>query len=122
MSPTLPLFWHLSSASKKDRIDASVKLISALQQFQAEFTSRDDQETLENEDEDEESKLDDLDTLNAPDVTYSIRRLIRGLASPRESSRLGFAVALTEVRPWSTDECSTRNDAAATSSFHVWTR
>jgi hypothetical protein len=39
-----------------------------------------------------------LDTFNAQDVSYSIRRLIRGLASPRESSRLGFAVALTEVR------------------------
>ena len=34
----------------------------------------------------------------AQDVSYSIRRLVRGLASPRESSRLGFAVALTEVR------------------------
>jgi hypothetical protein len=38
-----------------------------------------------------------LDALNAPDVAYSVRRLVRGIASPRESSRLGFAVALTEV-------------------------
>ena len=34
---------------------------------------------------------------NAEDVTYTVKRLIRGLASSRESSRLGFAVALTEV-------------------------
>lgn len=35
---------------------------------------------------------------NAEDVVYSVKRLIRGLGSSRESSRLGFAVALTEVR------------------------
>lgn len=34
---------------------------------------------------------------NAPDVVYTVRRLVRGLGSSRESSRLGFAVALTEV-------------------------
>ena len=100
MSTTLPLFWHLSSASKKERIDASVKLVSALEHFQAQFTPKDASEpTSENEeDEGTEVKGDGLDSLNAQDVSYSIRRLVRGLASPRESSRLGFAVALTEVR------------------------
>jgi DNA polymerase phi len=34
---------------------------------------------------------------NAEDVSYTVKRLVRGLASSRESSRLGFAVALTEV-------------------------
>jgi DNA polymerase phi len=34
---------------------------------------------------------------NSPDVVYTVKRLVRGLASSRESSRLGFAVALTEV-------------------------
>jgi len=102
MSTTLPLFWHLSSASKNERLDASVKLISALEHFQsqkavpapasAESSDYDDQEDLT------QKFKDNLDLLNAQDVSYSIRRLIRGLASPRESSRLGFAVALTEVR------------------------
>ncbi|GJE98126.1 DNA polymerase phi-domain-containing protein [Phanerochaete sordida] len=103
MSTTLPLFWHLSSASKKERIDASVKLVSALEHFQAQFTPKEPSEaTSEDEDEREagdaaSAKGDGLDVLNAQDVSYSIRRLIRGLASPRESSRLGFAVALTEL-------------------------
>ncbi|KAI0713431.1 DNA polymerase phi-domain-containing protein [Earliella scabrosa] len=98
MSTTLPLFWHLSSANKKERIDASVKLISALEHFQANFVPKDSPETSEDEDEGKDSaKSDGLDVLNAQDVSYSIRRLIRGLASPRESSRLGFAVALTEL-------------------------
>lgn len=34
---------------------------------------------------------------NTSDVVYTVKRLLRGLASSRESSRLGFAVALTEV-------------------------
>lgn len=79
----------------------------------AETGSDDDEsgeEVDESEDEDDEEtnevdlkeakRLDKaLDRQNSEDVRYSIRRLIRGLASSRESSRLGFAVALTEVRP-----------------------
>ena len=97
MSTTLPLFWKLSSASQKDRIDASVKLVGALEQFQTQFVPKDSPETLDEGDEDARPNTDGLDALNAQDVSYSIRRLVRGLASPRESSRLGFAGALTEV-------------------------
>ncbi|OAX39198.1 hypothetical protein K503DRAFT_690102 [Rhizopogon vinicolor AM-OR11-026] len=95
MANTLSLFWDLSSASKKERIDATVKLVSSLEKFQAQHTpkvspgSEDDEENI--------GPTDGLDALNAHDVAYSIRRLIRGLASPRESSRLGFSVALTEL-------------------------
>ncbi|OCH90301.1 hypothetical protein OBBRIDRAFT_887807 [Obba rivulosa] len=98
MSTTLPLFWHLSSANKKERLDASVKLVSALEHFQSQFVPKLVQEESEDEGEDADAaKTGGLDALNAQDVSYSIRRLIRGLASPRESSRLGFAVALTEL-------------------------
>jgi DNA polymerase phi len=125
MSTTLPLFWNLSSANKKERLDASVKLVGALEKLQASFTPNESspesagepESGVEDEDE-EDGGHDDveegqgkkeqgpdirrqsemLNQLNAGDVSYSIRRLVRGLASPRESSRLGFAVALTEVR------------------------
>lgn len=100
MSTTLPLFWHLSSANKKERLDASVKLIAALEHFQSNFVPKDSPETSEDEDEGKETRSDGLDAFNAQDVSYSIRRLVRGLASPRENSRLGFAVALTEVRTY----------------------
>ncbi|KAG8217899.1 DNA polymerase phi-domain-containing protein [Butyriboletus roseoflavus] len=90
MSTTLPLFWKLSSASKKDRVDASVKLISTLEQFQALHVRQSKSDGSDNEG-------DGLGVLNSQDVSYSIRRLVRGLASPRESSRLGFSVALTEL-------------------------
>ncbi|KAF4608345.1 DNA-directed DNA polymerase [Pleurotus pulmonarius] len=98
MSTTLPLFWHLSSNSKQERIDASLKLITALNQFQAQFTPKPDARSSgDDESEKEDAEAEGLDALNAHDVVYSIRRLIRGLSSPRESSRLGFAVALTEL-------------------------
>lgn len=103
MSTILPLFWHLSSASQKDRIDASVKLVGTLEEFQSQFEPKDSPDASDEEhDHEQDSKSDGLDALNAQDVSYSIRRLIRGLASPRESSRLGFAVALTEVRHYLT--------------------
>ncbi|QRW14703.1 DNA polymerase phi subunit [Ceratobasidium sp. AG-Ba] len=102
MSTTLPLFWHLSSASTEERLDASVKLITSLEQFQDQkaATEADKSEDEESEDEEEEEdspKPNGVSDLNSEDVKYALRRLIRGLASPRESSRLGFSVALTEL-------------------------
>ncbi len=112
MSTTLSLFWDLSSVEKKKRLDASVKLISTLEKFQVAFERR-SAESDASSNEDDSGREENvqavgavgnmecdstLDGLNAPDVAYSIRRLVRGLGSPRESSRLGFAVALTEVR------------------------
>jgi DNA polymerase phi len=110
MSTILPLFWDLSSSDKKKRLDTSFKLVATLQKLQATFEN----ESAEPDESSGESlgvdrnlgdcSADDvvennhrLDVLNSPDIAYSIRRLLRGLASPRESSRLGFAVALTEV-------------------------
>jgi DNA polymerase phi len=106
MSTILPLFWDLSCSDGNKRLDTSVKLVTTLQKLQANFKSELDEsdeprgETLGVEgisQEDLEQHNFRLDALNSPDVAYSIRRLLRGLASPRESSRLGFAVALTEV-------------------------
>lgn len=107
---TLPLFWHLASVERQARLDSSFKLISTLHQFQERFfletpvkdNSEPDSEVEEGagiaEDKEYEISSHKLDNDNAADVSYAVRRLIRGLASPRESSRLGFAVALTEVR------------------------
>lgn len=96
MSNILQLFWNLPSSSRDERIDASAKLIGSLTQFQQQFKERE-----QTDDEDEsprEDTRDPFEKYNAPDVSYTLRRLIRGLASPRESSRLGFVVVLTEVK------------------------
>lgn len=103
MSTTLPFYWNLSSADKEERVDASVKLVSSVLEFQAQFAAAapasppEQTSSGESEDEDGKETNNEIDELNAEDVRYAIRRLVRGLASPRESSRLGFAVALTEV-------------------------
>ena len=34
---------------------------------------------------------------NGTELTYALNRLIKGLSSGRESARLGFSIALTEV-------------------------
>jgi DNA polymerase phi len=38
-------------------------------------------------------------TEKAFDLTYALNRLVKGLGSGRESARLGFSIALTEVSP-----------------------
>lgn len=60
----------------------------------------DGDEDMDEAPQDGEAKALDkaLDKENADDVVYAVKRLIRGLGSSRDSSRLGFAVALTEVR------------------------
>lgn len=88
MSTTLKLYYPLASSSKEQRVQASAKLVQSLEHFQSLYTPPVDPEL---------SESTPIDVLNAEDVTYALRRLARGLASPNESSRLGFAVALTEV-------------------------
>ncbi|KAI9456638.1 DNA polymerase phi-domain-containing protein [Lactarius psammicola] len=110
MSTILPLFWDLSSSDKKKRLDTSVKLVAALQKLQATVENQSAEpdelsgESLGVDENPWDCSSGDvvehnfrLNVLNSPDVAYSIRRLLRGLASPRDSSRLGFAVALTEL-------------------------
>jgi DNA polymerase phi len=41
-------------------------------------------------------------TEKALDLTYGLNRLVKGLSSGRESARLGFSIALTEVSPHTT--------------------
>jgi DNA polymerase phi len=123
-SNVLPFFWHLASSSKDARLTASADLVSTLQTFQSTYLENrpavdgdEDEEEDEDESDDESGeevdpsddeedaqiqeegkKLDkQLASNNAEDVVYTVKRLVRGLASSRESSRLGFAVALTEV-------------------------
>lgn len=88
MSTTLPLYWNLSSHTKEERIGASAKLVRAIQCFQRDFQPPPDVKFNPNS---------SIDAFNTQDASYALKRLVRGLGSPRESSRLGFAVALTEV-------------------------
>ncbi|KAB5592609.1 DNA polymerase phi subunit [Ceratobasidium theobromae] len=101
MSTTLPLFWNLTSALTEERLDASVKLITALEEFQANKAAAptevwDEPRGLSDEKSSDEGGTESTTKLgghlNSEDVSYALRRLVRGLASPRESSRLGFSL------------------------------
>ncbi|KAN0066282.1 DNA-directed DNA polymerase [Thecaphora frezii] len=122
MSGNLQLFWQLASASKQDRLSSSDKLITDLLDQQGALASS-SKVTIESTEEadpnvkqldealgvtgstdpllvpDEAAQLAEelIGNRNAADLSYALKRLIRGLASPRENSRLGFAVALTEL-------------------------
>lgn len=115
------MFWHLASSSRDTRLSATADLVGAVTSFQAAHSATpkesDDDEDEDEDDSDAESGIEvdgsedgeqivsaedaELDAQfardNHPDVAYTVKRLVRGLSSSRESSRLGFAVALTEV-------------------------
>ncbi|ORX88701.1 hypothetical protein K493DRAFT_341123 [Basidiobolus meristosporus CBS 931.73] len=95
MSTTLSLFWDLAAVDAKTRQAAVKKLIISLVSFQQAFRDEkgSEYEALLKEPITEER----LDVLCAQDVSYSIKRLIRGLPSSRQGARQGFALALTEL-------------------------
>ena len=109
MSNTLALFWDITSTERDARLNASQELVQTLMSSQlssedacmndivantALASSAEDVNMSEEEVEASEQRIDEL---NTSEVSYAIRRLVRGLASPRENARIGFAVALSEL-------------------------
>lgn len=88
---TLQLYWDLASFEPSVRQGAALSLIKTLADFQKTH-----EDTLENANDiaDTEEKLD---ILCASDVSYAVRRLLRGLPSSRQGARQGFSLALTEL-------------------------
>ncbi|KAJ2809962.1 DNA-directed DNA polymerase [Coemansia furcata] len=85
---TLDFYWDLASLDEAKRLEAATGLISALCKFQAEQRPS-SQEQAQTE--------ADLDRICASDVTYAVKRLIKGLASPRDGARQGYSIALSEL-------------------------
>ena len=101
MSNTLALFWNLAATDREARIDASNELVNALLQQSSDIGNVDDTTLMESPlseqvtDDEVAGAEQRIDDANTQDVSYAIRRLVRGLASPRENARIGFAVALS---------------------------
>ena len=74
-SVELEIFWQLASPSIQVRSEAAKRLANSLIKAQADHDGED----------------------MCGDLTYSLKRLARGLASSREGARHGFALALTSV-------------------------
>ncbi|KAJ2561034.1 DNA-directed DNA polymerase [Coemansia sp. RSA 1822] len=87
MPTTLEFYWDLASLDEGKRIEAAAQLISALCKFQAEMPATTSVATTEEE----------LNRICAGDVAYGIKRLIKGLASPRDGARQGYSIALSEL-------------------------
>ncbi|KAI8879206.1 hypothetical protein K501DRAFT_227075 [Backusella circina FSU 941] len=89
---TLQLYWDLASYDASVRQSAALSLIRTLADFQKthEASLNDNDDTIA----DTEEKLD---ALCASDVSYAVRRLLRGLPSSRQGARQGFSLALTEL-------------------------
>ena len=90
---TLQHYWDLASFDPAVRINAAQSLVRSLAEFQ-----KDHEATIQNGTHKTATTEDELDTLCAPDVSYALRRLLRGLPSSRQGARQGFSLALTEVK------------------------
>ncbi|EST09894.1 DNA polymerase V [Kalmanozyma brasiliensis GHG001] len=112
----LQLFWEIASSNQDARLTSANQLVEELLSQQdvlassskitldlpstTESTDDDDQDMddpLTVDEQEAESVEEALGNRTVADLMYALRRLLRGLASPRESSRLGFAVVLTEL-------------------------
>lgn len=111
MASTLALFWWLSAADRDARIQGSDALVEALVDQNNDgvlSAPPEEPEPLSDVVTEDDARASEqrLDELNAADVNYSVRRLIRGLASPRENARIGFAVMLSELLSHLPSVCS----------------
>ena len=76
--PILAFFWDLASIDEEKRLAASESLLDALQEAQQTHEEKTPGEAC-------------------VELVYTVRRLVRGLASPRDGARQGFGAALIEV-------------------------
>ncbi|TPX37827.1 hypothetical protein SeMB42_g06860 [Synchytrium endobioticum] len=88
---TLSLYWDLASKDVDIRTRAAATLIRQLVAVQSEWSAARTIHMPTNDDP------HGIETLCAPDVSYALKRLLRGLASSRAGARQGFSVALTEL-------------------------
>lgn len=114
MTNTLSHFWQLASSSRTDRLASAHALVKGLasegkgqkhdsigkgkKPLFEDGLNRKEADIPENVTEAQLAEAESaLEAINHSDLTYAIKRLIKGLASHRESARLGFSVALCEL-------------------------
>ncbi|KAJ3071598.1 DNA-directed DNA polymerase [Podochytrium sp. JEL0797] len=93
-SGTLQLYWDLASLDATVRLQASSKLSSTLREIQ---------EASPNPSTDDITK-DSLETVYSSEISYALKRLIRGLSSSRDGARQGFTLALAELLEFLKDD------------------
>lgn len=81
-------FWELASNDETTRLKAASQLLDSLHEAQMHH-----EEKVEVED----NANDDDKNFCCDELEYSVKRLVKGLASSRKGARQGFATVLTEV-------------------------
>ncbi|KAJ3092493.1 DNA-directed DNA polymerase [Quaeritorhiza haematococci] len=94
-STTLNYYWDLASLDAAVRMHAAENLLEALNKFQSDHQQA---SGLKEDRFREAAKTEkEIEELCAADVSYGLKRLIRGLPSSRDGARQGFALVLTEL-------------------------
>lgn len=94
-NPLLQFFWKLADLNKTVRLEAVTGLVEFIKASQAAFVA-----PAEVSKTDKILSLYDSGALASKccsDLTYTVKRLIKGLGSSRDTSRLGFMLALLAV-------------------------
>lgn len=94
-NPLLQFFWKLADLNKAVRLEAVSGLVEHIKASQADFVPPTEVSKAE-----KILSLYDSGALASKccsDLTYTVKRLIKGLGSSRDSSRLGFMLALLAV-------------------------
>lgn len=101
MANTLALFWGLTAPERDARLSASDALVETLVSQKPDAPDVPPAEPGTNvaapTDAEAAATEQRLDEYNASEVSYAVRRLVRGLGSPREHARMSFAITLSEL-------------------------
>lgn len=96
-NPLLQFFWKISDLNKSTRLEAVAGLLEHVKASQAAFVAPVEVGSKKAE---KMLSLYDSGALASKccsDLTYTVKRLLKGLAATRDSSRLGFMLALLAV-------------------------
>jgi DNA polymerase phi len=102
-NPLLSFFWDLASNNATTRETTVLNLHKFLQESQKNFSAPSEAKDLWNDLiskhklEPSEELVDNMEKVFCSDLTYSIKRLIRGLPSSRDGARQGFSLALLQI-------------------------
>ncbi|KYQ92254.1 DNA polymerase V family protein [Tieghemostelium lacteum] len=94
----LKCFYDITSMENETRLKAITFLITTLQQLQLKFKPEDHKDISRYVPKViEKSKIKNFKEAFTPELNYSLKRLVVGLASTRDSARFGFSLALSEI-------------------------
>ncbi|EFA77551.1 DNA polymerase V family protein [Heterostelium album PN500] len=93
----LQCFYDIVSADESTRIKGISTLILTLAELQEDFKPEDHTSVLRYVPKVMENRVKDINSEFSPELNYSLQRLVGGLASSRDITKMGFSLALSEL-------------------------